>query len=88
MTREGSEEIVHRCSLVIVFSALLHNIRSISDQRRLRGDCTQVQSCHSPSAPLHNIRSISDQRRLRGDCTQVQSCHSLPCFLTQYKEYK
>ena len=47
MTREGSEEIVHRCSLVIVFSALLHNIRSISDQRRLRGDCTQVQSCHS-----------------------------------------
>ena len=47
MTREDSEEIVHRYSLVIVFPAPLHNIRSISDQRRLRGDCTQVQSCHS-----------------------------------------
>ena len=47
MTREGSGEIVHRCSLVIDYSAPLHSIRSISDQRRLRGDCTQVQSCHS-----------------------------------------
>ena len=47
MTREDSEEIVHRCNLVIVFPALLHNIRSISDKRRLRGDCTQVQSCQS-----------------------------------------
>ena len=84
MTREGSEEIVHRCSLVRVFPALLHNIRSISDQRRFRGDCTQVQSCQSLSAPLHNISSISDQRRLMGDCTQVQSCQSLPCSLTQY----
>ena len=47
MTRGGSEEIVHRYSLVRVFPASLHNIRSISDQRRLRGDCTQVQSCQS-----------------------------------------
>ena len=47
MTNEGSGEIVHRCSLVIVFPALLHNIRSISDQRRLRWDRKQVESCHS-----------------------------------------
>ena len=47
MTREDSEEIVHRYSLVRVFPASSHNIRSISDQRRLRGDYTQVQSCHS-----------------------------------------
>ena len=47
MTRDGSEEIVHRCSLVRVLPAPLHNIRSISDQRILRGDCTQVQSCQS-----------------------------------------
>ena len=84
MTREDSEEIVHRCSLVRVFPAPLHNIRSISDQRRFRGDCTQVSLVRVFPAPLHNIRSISDQRRLRGDCTQVQSCQSLPCSLTQY----
>ena len=42
MTREGSEEIVHRCNLARVLRALLHNIRSISDQGRLRGDCSQV----------------------------------------------
>ena len=47
MTREGTEEIVRRCSLVRVLPAPLHNIRSINDQRRLRVDCTQVQSCQS-----------------------------------------
>ena len=84
MTREGSGEIVHRCSLVRVFPALLHNIRSINDQRILRGDVHRCSLVIVFSAPLHNIMSISDQRKLRGDCTQVQSCQSLPCSLTQY----
>ena len=44
VTSEDSGEIVHKCSLVRYFPARTHKKCRMSDHRRLRGDCTQVQS--------------------------------------------
>ena len=82
MTNEGSGETVQKCSLVKIFLAHTQKWR-MSDHRRFRRDCAQVQSCQnllSSHTKMTDGRPGKVQGRL---CTSAVSSKSSPLSHTK-----
>ena len=85
MTSEGSDETVHKCSLVRISPAHLHTIWSLNDQWRLRWDCAHVQSRQNlPCSLTHNMEPKWPAKAQMRQCTSTVSSESALLTYNQY----
>ena len=86
VARQGSGEIVHKCSLVRIFPAHIHTMGQMWPGKVQGRLCTSALSSES-SLLTYTLLGICEQARFRGDCAQVQSRQNLPCSHTHYGAY-
>ena len=85
MTSEGSDETVHKCSLVRISPAYLHTIWSLNDQRRLRWDCVHVHSRQKlPCSLTYNMEPKWPAKAQMRLCTSTVLSESSLLTYTQY----
>ena len=86
MTSEGSDETVHKCSLVRISPAHLHTIWSLNDQRRFRWDCVQVHSRQKlPCSLTHNMEPKWPAKVQMRLCASTFSSETPLLTYTQYR---
>ena len=86
VARQGSGEIVHKCSLVRIFPAHIHTMGHMWPGKVQGRLCTSAVSSES-SLLTYTLWGICGQGRFRGDFAQAQSRQNLPCSHTHYGAY-